>query len=403
MINIDDPSKVDNTPALWRLGFRPFFLGGALLASLYIPLWLLTWFYPQYSSFSDSFWAQVVPLWWHPHEMLFGFAIAIVAGFLLTAVQNWTNQPGMKGNELILTFGCWLGARLLLLVPAMPSLWLAAGLDTAFLLLVAFKLWRSVYKVKQWRNSGFPIMLLVALVVNLVSYYALSQRDFTLSHQLWQGMLWWFALLITIIGGRVIPFFTAMRLQTTKPTPKPLIENSLLVFMILLVINGITGVLSDELEMGLLLAAAVLHLIRYSSWQGTKTLKEPMLWSLHIAYLCLPITLALLAINVDDANAYRHLLHLFAIATLAGMCLAMISRVSLGHTSRNIYQGPNMVLAFICLPLAAICRAIMPLAFPEWSQFWLWTAAGLWSLAFGLFVWHYAPILTRPRVDGRPG
>ena len=104
MLNIDDPTQTERAHALWRLGFRPFFLGGAILAALYIPLWLLTWFTPQYSFFPSSFWSKVLPLWWHPHEMLFGFAIAIVCGFLLTAVQNWTNQPTLKGWPLALTF-----------------------------------------------------------------------------------------------------------------------------------------------------------------------------------------------------------------------------------------------------------------------------------------------------------
>lgn len=403
MINIDDPKKIEKTPALWRLGFRPFFLGGAAVATLYIPLWLVTWFYPQYSTFNENFWAQVVPLWWHPHEMLFGFAIAIVAGFLLTAVQNWTNQPGMKGAELAVTFSFWLGARLALLVPALPSLWIAALLDSAFLLMVAIKLWRSIYKVKQWRNIGFPVMLGLALLVNLLSYYALVQRDFTLSHQIWQGMLWWFGLLITIVGGRVIPFFTAMRVKETKPTPQPVIEYCVLGAMGLLVINGITQLLPSPFEAGLLAVAAILHLLRWRVWLPHKTLKEPMLWSLHLAYLFLPVTLLALAFNVDDANAYRHLLHLLAIGTLAGMCMAMISRVSLGHTSRNIYQGPNMVIAFACLPFAALFRAVMPLLFPEQSETWLWLGASLWTFSFGLFVWHYGPILTKPRIDGRPG
>lgn len=148
---------------------------------------------------------------------------------------------------------------------------------------------------------------------------------------------------------------------------------------------------------------ALAHLLRWSRWLPHKTLGEPMLWSLQLAYLCLPLTLAALAWNIDDENAYRHLLHLFAIGTMAGLCLSMISRVSLGHTSRNIYQGPKMSLAFLGITLAALCRAVMPLWFPEYSELWLWIAGSCWSLAFGWFVWCYAPILTRPRVDGRPG
>ncbi|WP_028774954.1 NnrS family protein [Shewanella waksmanii] len=403
MLNIDDPKQVEKTPAIWRLGFRPFFLGGASIAALFIPLWLLTWFVPQLSFFRQEFWANVVPLWWHPHEMLFGFALAIVCGFLLTSVQTWTNQPSLKGLPLALTFACWLLARVLLLIPVDIPVWLPALFDSLFLGITALTLWRCVYRVRQWRNIGFPIMLLVALLINLLSYYALVQRDFSLSQRIWQAMLWWLGLLITIVGGRVVPFFTAMRVKQSKPNPINALEWPLIAAMVLLVAQAILTLFTPAIEQGLLLIAGSLHLIRWSRWFPHKTLKEPMLWSLHVAYVCLPITLFALAANINDVNAYRHLLHLFAIASLAGMCLSMISRVSLGHTSRNIYQGPSMTLAFLALPLAAFFRAIMPLVWPTQMQLWFWVAGSLWAFAFGLFVWFYAPILTRPRVDGRPG
>lgn len=403
MLNIDDPAEIDNTPAIWRLGFRPFFLGGAVVAALYIPLWLMGWFTPQYSLFNSEFWANVVPLWWHPHEMLFGFAMAIVCGFLLTAVQAWTNQPTIKGRSLIVTFVCWLIARLTLLLPMNIPLVVPALFDSLFLGFSAFALWRCIYPVKQWRNIGFPILLVVALVVNLASYYALFQRDFSLSTQLWQGMIWWLALVITIVGGRVIPFFTAMRIQQPKPDPISVLENTLLLLMGLMFIQAITHWLPKGVEQVLLAVAGGLHFIRFARWQAHKTLKEPMLWSLHLAYVSLPVTLILMAINIENEYAYRTLLHLFAVGGIAALCLSMISRVSLGHTSRNIYQGPNMAFAFLSIALAAIFRAIMPLLMPEHTQMWLWIAGMFWFIGFGLFVWFYAPILTRPRLDGRPG
>ncbi|MCL1060295.1 NnrS family protein [Shewanella gelidimarina] len=403
MLNIDDPAATEKIPALFRLGFRPFFLGGALVAMLFVPLWLLTWFFPEHSLFQTDFWVKVVPLWWHPHEMLFGFALAIVCGFLLTSVQTWTNQPGMKGWALALTFGCWLIARIMLLLPVSIPLWLPAIFDSLFLGLTALKLWRCIYKVKQWQNIGFPIMLVAALSINLLSYYALSTRDFSLSLQIWQAMIWWLGLLITIVGGRVIPFFTAIRIKQTKPTPIALIEKSLIVVMVVLVIQAISKVLPLAVEQALLLIAGVLHLIRWLRWFPHKTLKEPMLWSLHIAYLFLPIALLALAAKIHDTMAYHHLIHLFGIGTLAGICLSMISRVSLGHTSRNIYQGPNMTVAFLCIPIAAVLRSFMPIISPEHYQLWLWLAGAFWSLAFAMFVINYASILSKPRVDGRPG
>jgi uncharacterized protein involved in response to NO len=403
MLNIDDPADIDNTPAIWRLGFRPFFLGGAVVAALYIPLWLMGWFTPQYSLFNGEFWANVLPLWWHPHEMLFGFAMAIVCGFLLTAAQAWTNQPTMKGRLLALTFGCWLGARLLLLLPFNIPLWLPALFDSLFLGISAATLWRCIYTARQWRNIGFPIMLVVALVVNLVSYYALYERNFSLSTQLWQAMIWWLAMVITIVGGRVIPFFTAMKLQHPKPNPIQALEITLLLVMGLLFVQSVLHLFPREIEQGFLLSAGILQLVRVSRWKGHKTFKEPMLWSLHVSYWALPITLLAMAWQINNEFAYRTLLHLFAVGGIASLCLSMISRVSLGHTSRNIYQGPNMVIAFIGLPLAAIFRAVMPLWIPQYTSTWLWLAGACWFISFGMFVWHYAPILTKPRLDGRPG
>ncbi|QFU21874.1 NnrS family protein [Shewanella eurypsychrophilus] len=403
MLNIDDPAETEKTPAIWRLAFRPFFLGGAILAALYIPLWLVTWFMPQYSLFQSEFWSKVVPLWWHPHEMLFGFAMAIVAGFLLTAVKNWTNQDGMSGKSLAFTFFCWLTARVLLLLPFDIPLLLPALFDSLFLGLTALKLWTSIYKVKQWNNIGFPIMIALAMCINLLSYYALSERDFILSNHIWQAMIWWMALLITIVGGRVIPFFTAIRIKQDKPAPIIWLERALVAVMLLLVIQAITQFVPSTVEQGLLVVAGVLHLVRWGRWNPHKTLKEPMLWSLHIGYLLLPVTLLALAWNIDNLMAYRNLLHMFAIGTMGGICLSMISRVSLGHTGRNIYAGPKMSLAFASIALAAITRALMPIVMPEYYQTWLWLSGGLWFIAFGMFVLHYIPVLSRPRVDGRPG
>ncbi|MBR9726577.1 NnrS family protein [Shewanella intestini] len=403
MLNIDDPKEVETTPAIFRLGFRPFFLGGAFIAALYIPLWLMGWFTPRYSLFNGEFWANVIPLWWHPHEMLFGFAMAIVCGFLLTAVQTWTHQKTVKGAYLAVIFSCWLLARLLLLLPFNIPLVLPAIFDTAFLGLSAAVLWRCIYRVKQWRNIGFPLMLMLAMLVNLLSYYALYQRDFSLSTHIWQAMIWWVAVVITIVGGRVIPFFTAIRIKQPKPEPIKQLDGLIIILMMLLFTQALTHWMSTNIEQILLAVTGILQLARLSRWQGHKTLQEPLLWSMHLSYLALPVTLLAMAWQIDNVYAYKTLLHLFAISGLASLCLSMMSRVSLGHTSRNIYEGPSMALAFACIPAAGVFRAIMPLLMPVHTQVWLWMAGACWFIGFGMFVWFYAPVLTKPRIDGRPG
>ncbi|MBY6188319.1 NnrS family protein [Marinobacter hydrocarbonoclasticus] len=401
MINIDDPSKVETTRPLWRLGFRPFFLGGAAIALLLIPYWLTLWYYPQV--LDRPFWSPVIPLWWHPHEMLFGFAMAIVAGFTLTAVQTWTNQPGLKGWPLAGLFLLWLGARVILLLPAAIPLWLPALLDTAFLLLTAARLAWSIGRIRQWRNIAFPVMLTLAAIANLLSYWALYQRDMVLAGTLWQAMIWWMALLITFVGGRVIPFFTAVRLKLPKAEPIKALDWSLFTALALLAIQAMVPFLPEPLWRTLLLGAGVLQLVRQSRWHAHKTLREPLLWSLHVSYLCIALTLLGLALVGSNELAGRQLMHLLAVGTIGGMCLAMIARVSLGHTGHNLYEGPKMGPAFAMIALAALIRALMPIWMPQHTPLWHWLAGTFWCGAFGLFLWHYSGILSRPRLDGRPG
>ncbi|MBW3139680.1 NnrS family protein [Ferrimonas balearica] len=401
MINIDDPSKVETTWPLWRLGFRPFFLGGAALAVLLIPYWLTLWYYPEL--INRPFWSPVIPLWWHPHEMLFGFAMAIVAGFTLTAVQTWTGQPGLKGWPLAGLFGLWLGARLVLMLPYAIPLWLPALLDTSFLLLTAARLGWSIWRVRQWRNAAFPLLLTLAALLNLLSYWALYQRDMVLASTLWQGMIWWMALLITFVGGRVIPFFTAVRLKLPKADPIRALDWVLFSALAVLALNALFSVLPEPLWRATLLLAGGLQLVRQSRWHGHKTRGEPLLWSLHLSYLCITVTLLALAITGSDEVAQRQLLHLLAVGAIGGMCLAMIARVSLGHTGHNLYEGPWMAPAFAMVLSAALVRSLLPLWLPVHTELWHWLAGTLWCGAFALFLWHYSGLLSRPRLDGRPG
>ncbi len=401
MINIDDPSKVDTTWPLWRLGFRPFFLGGAAIALLLIPYWLTLWYYP--SVLDRPFWSPVIPLWWHPHEMLFGFAMAIVAGFTLTAVQTWTGQPGLKGWPLAGLFALWLGARIVLLLPTAIPLWLPALLDSGFLLLTAARLGWSIGRVRQWRNAAFPLLLTVAAMVNLLSYWALYQRDMVLASTLWQGMIWWMALLITFVGGRVVPFFTAVRLKLPKAQPINALDRTLFAALALLALDALFALLPPPLRPWLLALAGLLQLVRQARWHPLKTGREPLLWSLHLSYLCIGLTLLGLAFTGGSEVAQRQLLHLLAVGAIGGMCLAMIARVSLGHTGHNLYEGPRMAPAFVMILGAALIRALLPLLLPAHTELWHWLAGTLWCGAFGLFLWHYSGILSRPRLDGRPG
>ncbi|GAA4895998.1 NnrS family protein [Ferrimonas pelagia] len=411
MLNIDEPVSATRRWALWDLAFRPFFLFAALYSCLALTLWITHWYQaalPIPQLYSQGFYRTVAPLWWHPHEMLFGYAMAIVVGFLLTAAKTWTQQPTYRHSALIVVFLLWASVRVLLLSPINLPLWLPALLESAFLLACGVRLWLMVWRVRQYRNMVFPLLLFGALLINLLSYYALLEQNFSLANHVWQTMIWWMVLMITLIGGRVIPFFTAVRLKLTKPEPIPALEWSVWLFTGAIALFaalpwfGEIEVIYRQMPAFMLLTAAI-HLYRMSRWNGWKAYREPLLWSLHLSYLVIPFALIAMAYWHGDPYAQRQLLHLLAVGSIGGMTLAMIARVSLGHTGRDLYAGPSMALPFALVLLAALSRGVLPLLWPERTFVWHWLAVIGWVLAFGYFVLRYTQILLRPRPDGRPG
>ncbi|RHW20388.1 NnrS family protein [Pseudomonas jilinensis] len=382
--------------ALFGLGFRPFFLAGSLYAALAVPLWIA-------ALFGLIDW-QPAGGWlaWHRHEMPFGFAVAIVAGFLLTAVQNWTGIAGLAGRPLALLAGLWLAARLAWLVGA-PN-WLLIPLDLIFLPAVAIVLGLRLWQVRQVRN--YPIVLVLGLLTlcNLISLIGLERSDHGLQRQGALAAIWLIAALIGLIGGRVIPFFTSRGLGlNAQVTAWPWLDHALLLgglLLALLILSGI-GLVAAPWQAVLFLVLAAGHLIRLLRWHHPGIWHVPLLWSLHLAYAWL--VLALLV------NGFWHLgwrpgfsqgLHLLTIGAMAGMILAMIARVSLGHTGRPLQPPVSMGVAFALLNLAVPLRVWLAPSQPL-AGFWL--SSLCWTAAFVLFLCHYAPMLWAPRADGKPG
>lgn len=384
-------------PALFGLGFRPFFLAGAAFAVLVIPLWVAAWL-------------GLLPDWqptggwlaWHLHEMLFGFIAAIIAGFLLTAVQNWTGVPGLSGKPLAALAALWLLARLAWLI-SFP-VWLVIVLDMLFLPAVTFVIGRSIWSVRQKRN--YPVVLVLALLAtcNLVSLIGLASDDYSLQRQGNLGALWLVAALTGIIGGRVIPFFTQRGLDLKQPLPSlPWLDYLLLAGSILVALLMVSGIgLRPSLPAGALFALlGAGHLARLLLWHQPRLWTVPLLWSLHLAYAWLVLALYAMALwNAGWLVSFSQAVHLLAIGSLSGMILAMIARVSLGHTGRPLEPARSMSLAFILLNLAVPARVWIA---PTWPHAGFWLAALCWTGAFTLFVWNYAAILCRPRPDGLPG
>ncbi|MEZ9852359.1 NnrS family protein, partial [Vibrio breoganii] len=211
MLNITDKAKEEAITPLLRLGFRPFFLLGALYAFIAVPVWI----YAFQNGQPEALGAPA--LWWHAHEMLFGFAMAIVAGFVLTAVQNWTGVNGTKGTRLGLIVALWLAPRILFWTPA--PFWLISVVESLFLLAVAYEVGTRVFKSKGWRNLFFVPLFALAIFANFASYATITGVAPFTSSAVWQAMLWWFMLLLSVMGGRVIPFFTSRKFNFDKPQP----------------------------------------------------------------------------------------------------------------------------------------------------------------------------------------
>ncbi len=400
MLNITDKSVEDKITPLLRLGFRPFFLLGSIYAVLAIVIWVYAFQYGQPAQL------QVPALWWHVHEMFFGFAMAIVAGFLLTAVQNWTGVNGTKDKWLAVLVILWVLPRILFWTEV--PLWLTSSVEALFLALVAYEISIRVVKAKGYRNLIFLPFFVLAIVANYASYATIKGMPPFPSTAVWQAMLWWFVLLISIMGGRVIPFFTARRFNFAKPEPMFWLDAAANFPLVLLFAVSFFPLTDMQISPTIMLFAAVMQLVRLLRWKPWATFKEPLVWSLHFTYACIPLglfikALASLSIISNGSFVSHNMLHVIAIGAIGGLILSMISRVTMGHTGRMIYQGPSMWLAFSAVILAALVRGLGVAFWPQQMVLMVNIAAALWIVAFSLFVLKFGVMLLRPRADGHPG
>ena len=396
-MQVIDRRKALSIPPVWRLAFRPFFLAGSLFAMLAIPLWIAAW---------TGLWPGFQPtggwLSWHRHEMLFGFAMAIVAGFLLTAGQTWTGQPGVSGNKLMALAVVWLLARLGWLFGLPVALLIP--LDLLFMLGVTGLMARMLWKARQKRN--YPIIAVLGLMTaaDVLVLCGVALGDDALQRQGVLAGLWLVAALMAIIGGRVIPFFTQRGLGRTEAV-KPWLWLDVALLMgtgLIAVLYAVGVALQQHVWLGVLfLGIAAGHLLRLARWYDSGIWRVPLLWSLHLAMLWLVVAATGLALwNFGLLDSSSSSLHALAVGSMSGLILAMIARVTLGHTGRPLQLPPGIVGAFVLFNLGAASRVFL---ITEWPVIGLWAAAICWALAFALYAWRYAPMLVTARVDGHPG
>lgn len=383
---------------LFRLAFRPFFLFGSLFSVIAVGLWVMTL----------AGWINFAPygggIWWHSHEMLFGFVVAIVVGFLLTAVQNWSGIPGVNGGALMSLVSIWLIARILLLVDIGLSPWLLAIIDTAFMPIAAIFLALPILKKKLYRNLFFIPLLFLMSATNFLMHWALISGDYQWINKGSYAMVMLVTFLICVMGGRVIPMFTANGTRTVKVEPIAWLEKLSIVSMALAALAFMSGLNLPHWIMGTItFLATTVHLVRCLRWRFWVTFKTPLVWSLHMSYFCIPLGLFLLSLHYWFATiSFSLALHMLTVGGMATMILAMISRVSLGHTGRMIVVGHVMGTAFAALIIAAFVRSLLPLVIDDYISV-LIVSSAFWVIGFGLFVVKYFSILTQARIDGRPG
>lgn len=399
MLNIEKESAAIRF-SLFQMGFRPFFLGACLYALFAVSLWMGIYHF-QLEFDSLSFYQSLVN--WHAHEMIFGYTMAVVAGFLLTAVKNWTGIQPADGVKLFFLFALWVMARVAPYMTA--SLLVVSSLDILFNLVLVVYLALPMVKARMWPNlSLIATTLLLLLAANLIFYLGLAGViDDGVRHGIYAGIYLILAL-IFIMSRRVIPFFIEKALagDIQLKNSKAIDIASLLFFLL----YAIVDIISPAAKMSALLAGmlVVIHSIRLAGWHTRGIWKEPLLWVLYSAYLWIifgfVLKLATLVFSIPTALD----IHAYAYGGIGLMTIGMMARISLGHSGRSIYNPPKLLTLIFSLMIAgSFLRVIFPLFF---SQFYIELIAAaqiLWLLAYTLFLVIYLPILTKPRIDGQAG
>jgi uncharacterized protein involved in response to NO len=385
--------RVQRGPAILSAGFRPFFLCAALWAALAVPLWLAVYAGEEIPT------AQP-PAVWHVHEMVFGYGAAVVAGFLLTAIPNWTGRMPLQGGPLAFLVLLWGMGRVAVLCSAKIGVETAAVFDLAFPLTFLAVVAREILAGRNWRNLPILAALGLLLAGNLLVH--LDALGLAPTAQLGDRLgVATLLMLISLVGGRIVPSFTRnwlakQRPEIPAPAPFDIFDRIVLgttAAALALWVGAPDATVAHWLE----LAAGVALIARLARWRGQATLREPLLWVLHLGYGWLALGLLLLALDAFiPLLAATTALHALTVGAIGTMTLAVMTRASLGHTGRPVTAGPGTTAVYLLMTLAAILRLAAPLAGADYLLM-LWVSATAWSGAFGLFMLLYGRPLSLPR------
>ncbi|MFN4129248.1 MAG: NnrS family protein [Paracoccaceae bacterium] len=374
-------------PTLFSYGFRPLFLVAGVFATLVVPVWMLIW------SGDVVLVGPFSPLDWHIHEMLFGYTSAVIAGFLFTAIPNWTGRMPTRGWPLMVLTALWLVGRLAVAGGLGLGPVAVMGIDSAFMLAIGAMVTIEIVAGRNWNNLKVVVPVLLYLAANVTFHMeAMVAGSADIGRRLGFAMV---VMLIGLIGGRIIPSFTRNWLvkQSAEagalPVPFARFDAVSLGATLLALLVWVIWPVS--LPAGVLLVlAGVGQGARMLRWRGGRVWSSLLVLMLHLAFAFIPAGLVALGLASLQLLPAATGFHLLGIGGFGGMTLAVMMRASLGHTGRALQAGPALTLAFACVAMAAVVRVTVPLPLG------LWIAAALWTVGFGIFVWRFAPVLSLP-------
>lgn len=385
----------ESGPAVLSYGFRPFFLLAGIWAVLAMVLWVIT----LTTGFPAG--GALGGVNWHAHEMVFGYTSAVLAGFMLTAIPNWTGRLPVSGLPLLALVLVWLAGRLALLAPDLAGLELSLVVDAAFLPALTVVAMREIVAGRNWKNLKILFGLLTLSTANiwfLASVYL--GEDPSAAARLAVGA---WVVLIAVVGGRIVPSFTRnwMSRHGNKKLPAPFGRfDQLSVVLLLVALMAWTVAPQGYATAALSCLAAAANFIRLVRWRGYSTTSEPIVLVLHVAYLFLVVGLVMIALSALQIVEYAAAMHVLLIGCVGGMTLAVMTRASLGHTGRPIRAGALATAAYVNVFLAAAIRPLVAV-FPQHYYFIFSVSGLLWIFAFAAFTAAYLPILMSPRLSKR--
>ncbi len=388
-------SKKQNSLSLFGLGFRPFFLLGPLVGVIVLTIWLL--------SYSGSYIRTDVNILWHAHEMIYGFVMAIVIGFLLTASANWSGKTGVHGLPLAVLTSVWLLGRLSFLIPDInPNA--RAVLDLMFLPFSIVLLLPYLSTAKKKINMVFAILLLLLWICNLVFHldssgflgeYWYSRKALLLAVQV-------IILILTVIFGRVIPFFSRRAIDGYSTEINPWVDRATILSTFFFIGSYLFS------ELGLLtfwtgIIAGLFHLFRLFKWYSRRVWRVPILFILYLGYFWLIVAFFASSLAAIGSLPLSLATHVFSVGAISVTILGMVTRVTLGHSGRPISASKITLVSYTLVFAGSVTRFLMPLLVPGVYLHAITVSGLLWIGAMLLFLCEYGPILVSPRIDGKPG